>query len=355
MKIRTTKIIKKAGAVLFSAACLFSLFTPYSKKVTGGERYECVWADGSVTEESFSSAYRDLAGMDGESVLLSRGGLKGRIASGAGEVYSVLDKGTLPQLLECTAAGTRIDGAALYRTYSKRVWYDGSYYVWTGEKVERVPKSAREEIVILEGNIPPRVLQETNASTIYLRAGALVKADTFAGSNVKKLFAEAPYSERDGAIYLDTAGGKRLVSAIGTEREMTIEEDSAFADEGALTACRNLVSLTLPFLGSALSSYGSGYRGEFAHLFASGGEFRVPATLERVKVTGGRIISFAFYGCANVKEIDACGVDAGEISRMAFAGMNSLQKLRSPQRDLILAGNFKSYTAECGCTVYERI
>lgn len=349
------QFVKKAAVVIFTVACLFSLFLPLPASISGGEFYECVWTDGSVTKESFSSAYKSLIGMDGGSVLLSRDGLTGRIESGAGATYHVLKHGNLLELLECTAEGTRIGGAALYREFSKRIWYDGSYYVWTGKKVERVSRAEGDEIVFLEGSITSRILKETNVSTVYLRARAEISASVFVGSNVKTVYAEFPYAENGGAVYFNTAlGGKRLIAAFGGADELCLDEDLAFADEGALLACDSLTSLTLPFLGNAKSPYGSEYKGEFAHLFSTGKEYRVPETLSRVTVTGGRIVSFAFYACPNLKEINACGVPAGEISKTAFTGLNSLEVLHTPKSDVTLTGNFHSYTADCGCTVYTR-
>ena len=71
----TTKFVKRAAVVIATAACLILLFFPSSKEISGNEFYECVWADGSVTRESYSSAYQSLAGMDEKSVILSREGL----------------------------------------------------------------------------------------------------------------------------------------------------------------------------------------------------------------------------------------------------------------------------------------
>lgn len=354
MKRKTKTFIKRAAVTGFIAACIFCFYLPLPSKLAGGETYRCVWADGSVTEESYTSAYLSLAGMDGESVILSRDGLTGKIGSRAEETYRILSNGNLAELLECTAEGTRIDGAALFREFSKRVWYNGSYFIWTGNKVERVSRAERDEIVFLEGNVTSRVLRETNASTVYLRAGAQVSASAFAGSNVREVYAEAPYEQNGGAIYLNTPGGKRLLSAIGNVKELALDEDSAFADEGALLACNSLTALSLPFLGSAKSPFGTEYRGEFAHLFSDGKEYRVPETLTYVEVTGGRIVSFAFYGCPNVKEINACSVSADEISRTAFSGLDSLEILHTPRKDVVLTGNFTSYVADCGCTIYKR-
>ncbi len=355
MKRRTRNFIKGAAAVLFTAACAISLYAPYPSRFSGGESYECVWADGSVTKESYTSAYSSLAGMDGESIFLSRGGQTGKIDSYAKTAYEILENGDLAGLLECTAEGTRIDCAALYRTFSDRVWYDGSYFIWTGNRIERVAKAKRKEIVFMAGKVTSRTLRETGASTVYLRAGAELETLAFVGSGVNEVYAEEPYSQREGAVYLDTVSGKRLLAAVGDGKELVLDEDMAFADEGALLACRSLVSLSLPFLGNAKSPSGSLFTGELAYLFSDGKEYDVPKTLSRVTVTGGRIVSSAFYACPAIREINVCKVQANEISRTAFAGLSSLEVLHTPNREAVLTGRFTSYTADCGCTVFKRV
>lgn len=346
--------MKRAAVAIFTAACLFCLFLPLPKNISNDETYKCVWADGSVTEESFSSAYESLAGMDGKSVILSRQGLTGKIESEASAVYLTLENGNFSELLECTAAGTRIDGAALYRAFSNRVWYNGEYYVWTGDKIEKVSRAERSEIVFLEGSVTSRVLEAAKASTVYLRKDATVSTLSFAESNVERVFAEAPYSENGGAVYLETAGGKRLLAALSGVKELNLDKDLAFADKGALLSCQTITSLTVPFVGSAKSPYGAAYTGEFAYLFSTGNEYRVPETLARVTVTGGQMIEFAFYACPNLKEINVCGVKPNEISKFAFSGLASLEVLHTPRKDVTLTGNFTSCTAECGCTIYTR-
>ena len=111
----TKNLLKKTGTAVFSAACLFSLFLPLPKKISNREFYDCVWADGSVTEENYSSAYKSLAGMDGESVILLREGLTGKIESEASAVFATLENGNFAQIIACRAEGTRIDSAALDR------------------------------------------------------------------------------------------------------------------------------------------------------------------------------------------------------------------------------------------------
>ena len=355
MKNKTRKTRKRTSAILIIVACLFSLLLPLLKKAAEREMYECVWSDGSTSIESYSSAYQSLVGIDRESVLLYRQELTGRIASAAGEVYSALLSGNLAELLKCSYDGTRIEGAALYRTFSKRVWYSGEYFIWTGNQIKRASSAKAEELVLLSGSIPSRILKETNAATVHLRADATILADTFVGSSVQTIYAEAPYLQEGGAIYLDTAGGKRLIAALPTLNTLTIGDDLIFADAGALLACQSLQSLTLPFLGSSVEALSDEYAGEVAHLFSNGKEYLVPKSLSHIRVTGGSIVAFAFYACMNLKEIDACRVDPNEISDYAFLGLDSLELLHSSKRDVLLSGEFTSQNAECGCTVFERM
>lgn len=352
---KAAKFLKRAAVAIGTAACLFCLFLPLPRKISNSETYRCVWADGSITEESYSSAYQSLVGIDGEEVVLSRNGLTGRVKSEAGRVYETLQEGSLAELLRCSPEGTRIDSAALYRTFINRAWYDGSYYVWTGAKIKRVTRAARPELVVLSGRLSASVLRESGAKSVYLRAGAEVQAGTFVGSGVENLYAQLPYEVSDGALYLNTVGGKRLVAALGGVRELAVLGDIKFIAEGALLACDDLVALTLPFLGSAESRNSAAYKGELAHLFSDGREYRVPETLVRVKITGGSIVPFAFYACSGVKEIDACGVPENDISQTAFTGIESLEVLHTPKKNVVLTGDFTSYTADCGCTVYHRI
>ena len=355
MKIKIANIFKKTGAVFVAAACLFSFFLPLPKNIAYAEEYVCSWEDGSVSAENFSSAYLSLAGMDETHVILERDGLTGKIVSWAGDVYTTLESGNLGELLQCSVSGTRLDSAALYRTFSNRVWYSGEYYVFSGRGVKRVSRATADTLVCLEGTVTQRVLKETNAKALYLRSGATVKADAFTGGNVKTVCAEEPYSVNGGAIYLDTPSGKRLLTALSGIEELTVDPSLRFADEGALIACQNLQSLTLPFLGSAKSPYGTEYTGELAHLFSSGKEYRVPQMLSFVMVTGGRVGPTAFYACPNLQVIDICKVDPSEISEDAFLGLDALEILHTPQQNVLLTSDFNAYQAhglQCGCTVY---
>lgn len=351
----TTKFAKRAAVVIASVACLILLVFPFGRELSGNEFYECVWADGSVTGESYSSAYQSLVGMDEGGIVLLRNGLTGRVKSEARRVYETLEEGGRDELLYCFAEGTRIDRAALYRTFSDRAWFDGNYYIWTGTKIERVSRVKKSELVVLSGKVSARVLRECGARSVSLRAEAEVTTGTFASGGVKVLRVQPPYEISGGALYANTAAGKRLVAALVGAEELAFDSDLKFIDEGALLVCDKLVSLTLPFLGSAESPDGAEYKGELAHLFSDGAEYRVPQSLARVKVTGGRIIPFAFYACSGLKEIDVCGVSEKDIAETAFTGLSSLEILHTPKKSVILTGDFTASEAECGCTVYRRI
>ena len=354
MKRKICKIIYKTGTALFAAACLFSFLLPLPKKIAYGESYDCVWSDGTISKESYSSAYQSLTGITEEGVLLERDGLTGVIASKAAAVYSTLQEGTLNELLQCEAEGTRIDRAALYRTFSKRVWYSGEYYVWTGNNVERASRAAGSELIVLSGTVSPRILRETGATSVHLRAEATIRADSLVGSDVTLIYTQEPYTSSGGAVYIEPAGGKRLVAALANSEELTVDDDTMFADQGALIACQNLSALTLPFAGSQKSWSGSEYVSELAYLFANGKDYFVPQTLTSVTVTGGRISATAFYACSRLKTIDLCKVDPHEISAEAFLGLDALEYLHTPKRDVLLSGDFTASTLECGCTGYTK-
>ena len=348
------KFIKKTTAVLCIAVCLFSFILPLVSRFSGGETYRCVWSDGAVTTESYSSAYAALYGMDEGGVVLYRDGKLGRIAARNASLCAALETGSLNEILYRSAENAmRIERAALYRTYSKRIWYEGDFFVWNGERVERARRATGEELVLLSGGISARTLQNTGVKTVYLRAGAEVKANTFSATRVETVYAQPPYAANGGAVYFTSAGGKRLISALGTVKTLALDADLSYVDEGALLSCTELEALSLPFVGNAADSAGSAFIGELAYLFSDGKEYLIPASLKRVMVTGGTLVSHAFYRCDNLYEIDACGVEEENISSSAFDGLPALRVLHSP-KELSLSG-FTSSVADCGCTVYTRI
>lgn len=354
--------VKPIRNALFLLCALFwglLFFLPMPRaRAAGDDMYRCVWADGTETEESYFSAYSSLVGMDdGGEIVLGRGERTGVVAAGEAcrAAFRIFEEGGLADLLGLDiSCVSRLERAALYRRYQSRLWYADEYFAWSGEEMQRAEAQRAETLVFLSGDMTATRLIETQAERLSLRAEATFTASVIAGTNVKEVIAEAPYFAEGNTVCLSTAGGVRLLAGLPSARKVTVPENVYFADEGALLPCENLEEVEIPFAGSAKSSAGTLYRGEFAHLFSTGKEYRVPVTLKTVRVKGGYLISHAFYACKYVETIDACGVSARDIERDAFADCVSLKLLHTPRADVVLSGNFTKHTAPCGCTVYER-
>ena len=355
----SVKPVRNALLVLCALfwALLFFLPLPHAR-AAGDETYRCIWADGTETAESYYSAYSSLIGMDdGGAIVLGRGEKTGVVAAGEActNAFHIFEEGGLADLLTLDISGvSRLERAALYRRYQGRLWYADEYFAWSGEEMQRTEAQRADTLVFLAGDMTASRLTETRAERLYLRAEAAFSADVVAGTNVKEVLAEAPYYAEGNTVCLSTAGGVRLLAGLPAARKVTVPENVYFADEGALLPCENLEEVEIPFAGSAFSSAGTLYRGEFAHLFSTGKEYRVPETLKIVRVKGGYLISHAFYACKHIETIDACGVPAQNIQRDAFSDCVSLKFLHTPRADVTLQGNFTKRLAPCGCTIYER-
>jgi len=351
------KTVSAVLSVLLALVLAVTAFVPFPRKIgEADESYRCLWEDGTVTSETFASAYADLVGTDGENVLLLREGRNGAIRSEAQDAYRALKYGDLAELLSVSVQGTRLDSAALFRTFSDTLWFDGGYFGWTGNAVAETKARKCSSLVCLSGTVTESMLQKTGVVSLEIGADVTVKPAAFGESSVQYLSARAPYRAENGVLYLETAGGVRLVAAVGGLKEIVVAEDVDFADEGACLACRTLESITVPFVGNARKSNMTLYQGQFAHLF-SDGFFHVPETLKRVRVTGGTLDDYAFYACPNVEEVNACGVDKQNVARSAFVNLSSLRILHTPSNNIALPRGvqFVSHTEPCGCTVYERI
>lgn len=360
MGIKGRRVICAVCAAAFAAAAALMLFAPFPQELPhSDEAYACAWEDGTATRETYESAYAALYGASEEGAVLERGGVYGVIACGDAyaAAYGALADGSLAELLSIGTEGIpRIGYAALWRGYSHTAWYAGEWFAWTQGGVTRVSDAGEaERAVLLSGTIAPSVLRDAGITELELRPEAEFSARTLAGTAVKRVTAQPPYASAGGVVYLDTAGGRRLAGAVPAAESLVVAPDAVFADEGALAACIRLREVKLPFVGSAASGSGGTFRGEFAHLFVSDGAYRVPETLVRIAVTGGTLVSHAFYACTGLEEIVACGVDADRISPTAFAGCPSLKRIHSPRLDIVTDGAFSCSAAPCGCYLFEKI
>ena len=355
-KVRANSVFRTLFCITVAVFCAFLLALPFPRKVKAeGEKYAFSWADGGVTEESYAQAYASFEGADEENIILSRGGVQGSLVTG-GEyrrVYRTLKNGSLAELLSLQKDYvSRLEQAALWRTFCDTVWYSGESFVWNGNAVVRSGRETAATLVLLSGAFPKGFLRNSGADSLEVRGGAEISAADLIGCNVRTLTAEAPYTASGGALYVTTAGGKRLVAALPAVRELTIEADADFADEGALSPCLQIDSLTVPFIGSAKNAYGTAYTPFFGWLFGKNAEgvYEVPDSLKRVVITGGEVQSHAFYGCVSIEEIDAAG--AKSVSKDAFSDCVALRYLRTAF-PVSLSGEFRE-EREGEFTVYVR-
>ncbi len=346
------------GAILFAFAALFVflLFVPLPQTVgAAAEEEDVVWQDGTRETLSYSEAFSMLAGAEGGDVLLESEGRTGRVAQGEAfaAVNAALSDGELAMLLIVGSSSfSRLGRAALFLEHGSTVYYAGEAFRYTGSRVERSASEAARRVVLSDGSLPAGYLASVGASELVLTAAAEFSAADLVGSRVTSARAVLPYLAEGEAVYLRTAGGTRLLAALPLLTSLEVAP-CAYADRGALVPCGSLVSLTLPFAGSALH-FGSETEGMFAWLFLTK-SYDVPETLKSVKITGGSLIAHCFYACPDIEEIDVCGLDPAQISPLAFRDALGLLTLHTPRADVVLpAEGFESHIAPCGCTVYTR-
>lgn len=356
--VTVKRAILVALSFALAAVAVLSLFLPFSAKAGAArEEYVCKWENGAVTVETYSSAYPDLVDCSECSVTLLRESVRGEIAPSVqfSKVVSAIFTGGLAELLSLGDAPlTRLERVALWRMTRGRVWYSGGYFVWGEHGLYKADSAQGETLVLLSGPITAARLKNTGAKILELRSQAVFRADVLAGTAVQSVTAYAPYSYESGAVYLDTGIARRLIAGMPALTSLTVAQCD-YADEGCLRACTSLQSLTLPFAGNTPSGIEHDFHGELAYLFSDGTEYFVPASLKRVKITGGVLVSHAFYRCGGVEEIDLCGMLPENIHTDALADCTNLRLLHSPNAQLRLAGRYSTRTAPCGCTMFERI
>ncbi len=344
--------IRRSFFIAFSTAyflaCFLCLILPLPQSIggAGDDLYSCVWADGHVTSESYLSAYNALVGVDEKSVILKRDGVRGEIimSDRAKAVCAILFHGSLAELLSVSAEGAnRIEHAASYRSFGNVLFCDGECFRYTGERVERSSLFPAERVELL-GALPKSLLKETGARELHIRSGAEFSPEALLSDALEVVTADAPYQVEEGAILLQTVGGKRLVAGCPNTEKMIVPNVS-FYDRGALSACKRISDLTFPFLGG---------EDDLGYLFSAdrAEAYSVPDTLKRVEIKNGRIGSSAFYRCFSLEEIDLCSIAASDIAWNAFSGLPSLKKLHCARQGVLPENEYAVKQAPCGCFVY---
>lgn len=330
---------------LVSLLCSYGLFSP------AAELYICRFEE--EEQLTFAQAYPLLSGVTQEGdILLRREGERGIVRTGeafkrTNETLAFCDLG---ELLQIESELSRLESAALFRLYGDAMFFDGGPFVFDGKRVKPSALIRAKTAVLLGGELPEDALIQTEARVLDIRARAELSASDLVGSRIKEVIAHPPYSYAEGAIYRETEGGKRLIAGMPLAKHVTVDCD--FCDRGALLPAEGVCSLTLAFVGNSAEMI-SDFHGELAYLFATYFDYRVPSSLKEVKVTGGYLVSRAFYGC-DLTSIDACGVEAEHIAPDAFSGLEHLTKLHTSAQNLLLDGQFETETAPCGCTIYRR-
>lgn len=340
-------LIFALGYGVCALLCLFPLSHIISP---AEEEYTVNWSDGTASRESYAAALSSLSDAEENFVVLQRNGMRGEIA--ASETYAkcvnVLQNGDLLTLLTADFNGlSRLERASLWHTFGNTAYYSADLFAFDGKRVFRTPRKAFETLVLLDSSVPNATVCETGATELILRSEAQFEAAALVGSKIERVTVQPPYWVSGGGIYLTTAGGKRLVSALPKLSQFEAE-DCDFCDEGALAPCTGLVSLTLPFAGSAKSGIGSDFNGRLEYDFGG----NVPETLRRVKITGGMISEGAFVGCSMLEELDLCSIPAENISPSAFIGCEGLQRLHTAR--LLTWKGMARRSLPCGCYLYER-
>lgn len=351
---RARRIVALCLSILCAIFFALALFYPLPRVLEGAERpaYSCLWEDGTRTDESYYTAFRDYAGVSAEGdVLLSRSGRAGVIPAEEESrlCFSTLKSADLAELLALRAPADPLFSSAYADVFSHYVWYDGDLFVYDGTRIVRDDAAKGEIFVLLGGSVRASVLIRTGATAVELRPRAEVTPYMFIGTGIVHAEGFPPYSVEGNAVCLDTVSGKRLVAGLPLAKSVTATQ-MRFADEGALLACTEVAELDLAFAGSSVDPRGTTYRGELAHVFSAGTEYRVPESLKKVRIRGGALISHAFYACGMLEEIDACGVPAKQIEDDAFADCTHLKLLHCARDDLPLTG--EKTPLPCGCTLY---
>ena len=255
------RILIGAFLTIFGGACIFTLFLPLPRRTeTVSESYSCLWEDGTQTQEDYFGAYSALCDAREEGIVLERAGKTGLVQPSEEfrRAVTVFESGELAELLSFRLKNcNRLEKAALFLRYGERCYYSGERFCWDGEKISRTERSKFSEVVLLDGKLPSSFLRDAGATTLILSENAAFTALPLVGSKVKTVVAFAPYFTENGAVYLKTAGGTRLVAALPNAEHLEIHCD--YIDEGALSACKELKTLKLPenFDGTLAVLFGS--------------------------------------------------------------------------------------------------
>lgn len=231
------------------SALLFPLFLlPFPRNAEGsaGEEFSCAWEDGSVSQERDFGSIRIL-GAEGEYILVQKGERRGKVLAGK-EFLRALhapDRGDAFEILsfrlkdECA----RIEKLALFYLFQDTCIYLGEALYFDGTSFVPAGQMKYQSVCFLEGTLPENFLKECGAKRLKICPRAEFSAKDLVESEIAFVEAEPPYRVEEGAVYLDSLGGTRLVAVLPGVEKLDLNCD--YIDEGAMAPCGNLKELTL--------------------------------------------------------------------------------------------------------------
>lgn len=194
MKSNGKAFLRKTLTAAFSLVWTALLFLPAGTRTGEAEEsYECRWADGSVSVLTYDRAYPYLGGIgENGAISLLNGRTAGMVAASAefSAAETALRSGGLGEILSVSASDTgRLERAALWRVYGETVWCAGGFFVWQGDRIERVSSAVGTRAVLLSGGMSASALASTGATRLEIRPDAEVFAKTFSGTAIETVTA----------------------------------------------------------------------------------------------------------------------------------------------------------------------
>lgn len=326
---RTARIL----AAVLTVACAVCCFLPVPRgKPTAPPVYTVTYADGREEQADYVSLYPRIRGLSEDfGIRLDEGFISGSDALSA--LVSVVETGTFGSILSADFALPAAELTALEREYADTLFYADGLYALSGG-LRKTARRRAGRLVYFGGALKAADLAAMGVYSLDLRGGGF-NAAMLTGTKVAAMSAVAPYVYADGALYMDTAFGRRLIAGMPVVTELTL--DMVYADDGALTPCPYLDRLTMPVP----------YGGMVASLFLAGENYAAPY-FSYLKLTRGKIDDTALYGVRG-RELDLCDIPEADVTAAFGDAFSVVHTKKYMEID-----GYAVSVLPCGCYCYTR-